>query len=52
MSYFQMSCECDGVMLLEIKGKVMNVALETLGEEGLYIAADSQTEDGGTANTK
>lgn len=25
-----------GVMLLEIKGKVMNVALETLGEEGLY----------------
>lgn len=34
------------------KGKVMNVALETLGEEGLHIAADSQTEGGGTAKTK
>lgn len=30
----------------------MNVALETLGEEGLHIAADSQTEGGGTAKTK
>lgn len=39
-------------MLPEIKGKVMNVALETLGEEGLYIAADSQTEEGATTNTK
>lgn len=48
MSYFQMSCKCVAVM----KGKVMNVALETLGEEGLHIAADSQTEGGGTTKTK
>lgn len=52
MSYFQISCKCVGVMLLEIKGKVMNVALETLEEEGLYIAADSQTEGVGTTHTK
>ncbi|TKS71770.1 Amphoterin-induced protein 1 AMIGO-1 [Collichthys lucidus] len=39
-------------MLPEIKGKVMNVALETLEEEGLYIAADSQTEGVGTTTYK